>query len=140
VEADLDIMPLMNLFVVLIPMLLISAVFVQLAVVDMHLPPVDAAADTPDRDRIELAVTIQADRYVVESRHTDPQVISREDAAHADEELATALQGFAEHYPHNDEIMIVSQGDTRYQELIHLMDMSRDTGMSAISLLGATRN
>jgi biopolymer transport protein ExbD len=140
VEADLDILPLMNLFVVLIPMLLISAVFVQLAVVDMHLPPADSAADAPERDRIDLAVTIQADRYVVESRHTRKQVISRDDVERADEELATALAQIARRYPDNEEIMIVSQGDTPYQELIHLMDISRDTGMSAVSLLGATAN
>ncbi len=39
VEKDLDIMPLMNLFVALIPMLLISAVFLNVTVIEMDAPP-----------------------------------------------------------------------------------------------------
>ena len=39
VEDDLEIMPLMNLFVALIPMLLISAVFLNVTVIDMKAPP-----------------------------------------------------------------------------------------------------
>ena len=53
VEGDLEILPLMNLFVVLIPMLLISAVFVHLTVIRMNLPSDDASATPPQRERLE---------------------------------------------------------------------------------------
>ena len=45
IESDLEIMPLMNLFVALIPMLLISAVFLNVTVIDMKLPTDTDAAE-----------------------------------------------------------------------------------------------
>jgi biopolymer transport protein ExbD len=139
VEADLDIMPLMNLFVVLIPMLLLSAVFVNLAVVDMHLPPSDAALEASRQAQLELAVTIDGTRYTVESKRTKRRVIERDDPEVADEELGNVLRAIAQKHPDNEEIMLVSQGNTPYQELIRLMDISRESGMPAISLVGASR-
>ena len=138
VEADLDIMPLMNLFVVLIPMLLLSAVFVNLAVVDMHLPPSDAALSDSREAQLELAVTIDETRYTVDSSRTEKRVIPRDDVEAADEKLATVLRDITQRHPDNEEIMIISQGNTPYQELIRLMDISRESGIPAISLVGAT--
>ena len=61
VEADLDIMPLMNLFVVLIPMLLLSAVFVEINAIEMDLPGDGATAETA-RESLELTIRLETDR------------------------------------------------------------------------------
>ncbi len=136
VEADLDIMPLMNLFVVLIPMLLLSAVFIELSSIEMNLPSPDATASTP-KQRLELAVTIADEAYVVEGRGLRRQKIER-DADAAYDELQDTLETIASGHPDNKEIVIVSPGDTEYQELITVMDISREAGMPAISLVGAS--
>jgi biopolymer transport protein ExbD len=138
VEADLDILPLMNLFVVLIPMLLLSAVFVQLAVVDLNLPPADAQVQTPEAG-LDLSVTIESSRYVIESRRQPRQVIERADPEAADLELASTLSGIVQSHPGTEDIVIVAQGDTRYQDVITLMDISREAGLPGVSLAGADR-
>jgi len=38
VNCDLELRPLMNVFIVLIPMLLMSAVFIEIRVIEMALP------------------------------------------------------------------------------------------------------
>jgi len=69
VDADLDIRPVMNLMVVLIPLLLAGSEFVKLAVIEVNLPPRQASGgggdkneDKPDEKKdkklqLSLAVT-----------------------------------------------------------------------------------
>ena len=137
IESDLEIMPLMNLFVALIPMLLISAVFVNVAVIDMKLPTDTSeaqAASTTQKD-LNLAVTIQADHFVIEGRKLRKQVVARE-AGDADDQLSAILDEIKEQHPENEQIMVISQPRTRYEDIILVMDVSRESGMGNVSLLG----
>jgi biopolymer transport protein ExbD len=137
IESDLEIMPLMNLFVALIPMLLISAVFVNVTVIDMKLPTdtSDAQAVSNTQKALNLAVTIRDDHFVVEGRKLRKQVVAREDED-ADIQLSEILVGIKQQYPANEEIMIISQSRTLYEDIILVMDVSRESGMGSVSLLG----
>ena len=142
IEADLEILPLMNLFVVLIPMLLISAMFIQLAVINMDGP--DSAELPDDREELEegldLAVQIEDARYVVVGRHLDPVVIDRDPegmAGDASEELGAALQAISVEHPDTKNIRIVSQPHTLYEDIILVMDVSRGAGLPEIALQAA---
>ena len=137
IESDLEIMPLMNLFVALIPMLLISAVFVNVTVIDMKLPTdtSDAQAVSSTQKALNLAVTIRDDHFVVEGRKLRKQVVAREDED-ADIQLSEILVGIKQQYPANEEIMIISQSRTLYEDIILVMDVSRESGMGSVSLLG----
>jgi len=136
-ESDLEIMPLMNLFVALIPMLLISAVFLNVTVIDMKLPT-DASADEADssnRKALHLAVTIRDAHFVVEGRSIRKQVVDR-NAEDADLQLGRILEDIKAKHPANAEIMLISEARTRYDDIILVMDVARDSGLGAISLLG----
>lgn len=138
IESDLEIMPLMNLFVALIPMLLISAVFLNVTVIDMKLPTdtdaAEAASDT--KKALRLAVTIQDERFVVEGRSMRTQAVSRSDED-AEDQLAEILESVKAKHPDNEDIIIISQPTTRYDDIIRVMDISRESGMGAVSLLGS---
>jgi biopolymer transport protein ExbD len=138
IENDLEIMPLMNLFVALIPMLLISAVFLNVTVIDMKAPP--DASDTADnggkKENLALAVTIRDGHFVVEGNRIAKRVIARTDED-ADLRLADALTDVAARFPDNENIMIISQPHTLYTDIITVMDISRESGLPSVSLLGA---
>ena len=138
IEGDLEIMPLMNLFVALIPMLLISAVFLNVTVIDMKMPTdasaAEAASDT--KKALRLAVTIQDERFVVEGRSMRTTSVSRSDAD-AEDQLAKILADVKAKHPDNEDIIIISQPTTRYDDIILIMDLSREAGMGAVSLLGS---
>jgi biopolymer transport protein ExbD len=137
VESDLEIMPLMNLFVALIPMLLISAVFLNVTVIDMKAPPDAVEADGGDRkESLALAVTIKDDYYVVEGRRIEKRVIPRADED-AEDRLADALADVVTRHPDNRDVMIVSQPHTLYADIIAVMDVSRESGLPSVALLGA---
>ena len=50
------------------------------------------------------------------------------------------LDGIKKQYPDNEEIMIISQTRTRYEDIILVMDVSRESGMGSASLLGDPGN
>lgn len=135
VEADLEILPLMNLFVVLIPMLLLSAVFLEIAVVRMDLPSDEADAN-PAEESLDLAVRIETGRYVIQGRALRETEVERDGERDRDA-LTDALRDLASTYPENKAVRIVSHASTQYEEIIQVMDASRDAGMPLVSLQSA---
>jgi len=138
IESDLEIMPLMNLFVALIPMLLISAVFLNVTVIDMQMPgdATDQSAKNLSKEPLLLAVTIKDQHYVVEGRKLRKRVVARGDEG-ADDKLASVLADIKGSHPKNEEIIIISQPKTRYDDIVAVMDISREAGMPLASLLGS---
>jgi biopolymer transport protein ExbD len=135
IEGDLELMPLMNLFVAMIPMLLISAVFLNVTVIDMKAPS-DQAADTPQSESLGLSVTIQEASFVIEGRGLQKTVIARADTD-ADQQLGGALAQVAASHPDNKDVVIVSQPDTNYGDIVAVMDISRENGLPGVALMGA---
>lgn len=138
VADDVDLLPLMNLFVALIPMLLVSAVFLNITVIDMKAPGDEAAQTRAEQAGAELAlsVTISTASYVVEGNGLDRVTIERGNPE-ATDLLGRALAGIAVSHPDNRDVMIVSQTDTRYEDIVHVMDISREAGLPGASLLAA---
>lgn len=138
VEADLEILPLMNLFVVLIPMLLLSAAFLQLAVINMAAPGGDEAMAEPI-ESLDLAVHILPQGYAVEGNGIERTEIARSgrDDGQATEQLAALLTSIAQEHPTNRAVRIVSLPATQYDEIIAVMDRSREAGLPEASLQAA---
>lgn len=136
VDGNLELLPLMNVFVALIPMLLLSAVFIKLTVIDLSAPASAEGAGADDKPKLALAITIKDDYFVVEGDRIQKRVIVRADQD-AKEQLGGALADIVTRFPDNREIMIISQAKTKYEDIISVMDISRDAGLPSVSLLGA---
>ena len=132
VEADLDIMPLMNLFVVLIPMLLLSAVFVEINAIEMDLPGDGATAETA-RESLELTIRLEPDRYEVRGNGLRTRTVER-DAEGAEDDLAAVLEAIRAQRPDERAVRIESPDAARYQDLVRVMDVARSSGLDAIGL------
>jgi len=135
-EGELDLLPMMNVFIVLIPMLLTSAVFLKVTVIDTNVPTANADPSQSPRESLALAITIKDDYFVVEGKGIASRVIARKDAD-ASTKLAAALADVVTQHPDNQDVIIISQPKTRYQDIISVMDVARASGLPAASLLGA---
>ena len=95
VHTDLKLMPLMNIIIALIPMLLLSAVFIEVKVIETSLPrDADASAagaQAPAEPPLDLAVHVRGNAYIVEGHGIEPQVLARRSGAASPDSL-TALQ------------------------------------------------
>jgi len=136
VEDDLEVLPLMNLFVVLIPMLLLSAVFLEMAVIRMNLPSEDAAPAAERKESLGLSIAIEESRWLLKGRRLEARAIDRT-AENAVDVLRATLAEVTVRFPDDHDVVIVSQPHTRYDDIIEVMDVSRETGHGNVSLLGS---
>lgn len=134
-EGELDLLPMMNVFIVLIPMLLSSAVFLKVTVIDTNVPSASAAPSAVT-ESLSLAITIKDDFFVVEGRGIESRAIARKDADAATQ-LAAALADVVIAHPGQQDVIIISEPKTRYQDIVAVMDISRASGLQGASLLGA---
>ena len=137
-EEDLELLPLMNLFVVLIPMLLLSAVFLELAVIKMVLPTDETPLSKNEIESLNLSIAITNAQYVVKGRRLPAQTIDRS-SDDSEGSLRDTLAALTERFPDEHAVVIVSQAETRYDDIISVMDVSRETGFGNISLSGGAR-
>jgi biopolymer transport protein ExbD len=134
VQEELEILPMMNLFVVLIPMLLLSAVFLEMSVIRVGLPS-DDASEKPAEERLGLAVLIGDEAWVVKGRKLEPQVVLRE-GEDAEARLRAALVGVSERFPDDHDVTVRSGPRTRYEDIVQVMDAGRESGFANVSLAG----
>jgi len=145
VNTDLKLMPLMNIIIALIPMLLLSAVFLEVKVIETSLPrdaDASAAAAVPATPPLDLAVHVRGDVYVVEGHGVPPFLVPRRAVAAAPDSAATellsqALKTITAAHPGTTEVRIVAEARTHYQEVIALMDVARGAGLVNAALEGA---
>ena len=146
VNTDLKLMPLMNIIIALIPMLLLSAVFIEVKIIETSLPrdaEAATAAQAPLTPPLDLAVHVRADVYVIEGHGIEPLLIARR-AGTAAPDSVTALQltrvlgSIVAAHPGTTDVRIVAEAHTHYQEVISLMDAARAAGLVNPALEGSS--
>ena len=133
--------PIMNLMVVLIPLLLSSAEFVKLGVIDLNLPPaagpVQATSPLPQEGTksLDLILFITEENFYVASAlvqsslHPQKNVtISRDDAealVKLQNLLFSVKQQTPEYYRERDQIRIQAAATVKYQEIVDVIEICR---------------
>ncbi|MBZ2187514.1 biopolymer transporter ExbD [Alcanivorax sp. JB21] len=127
-EVELNITAFLNLMVVLIPFLLLNAVFAQVAILQLNLPSDDAAPSESENQRaIVLEVMIYQDRYEVIDRQSGPLKIlpNTENGEHDRSGLHEYLLEVKGRFPDVNDITLLCEDDTPYELLIQTMDTVR---------------
>ena len=126
-EADINITAFMNLMVVLVPFLLITAVFSQISILELNLPATTPAPQQQeDKKPIVLEVLIYKQRLEVVDRQTGPiKIIPDIASGHDYDTLVTILQSVKEKFPDVTDVAILLESNTPYEELVTTMDKVR---------------
>ena len=139
-----NIAPMMNLMVVLIPLLLTSAEFVRLGVIELNLPP---AAEGPDgtalnqmpienQMKLDLTVTITDRGFFISSsmavlsgatygEPTIPLINGSYDYNSLSQKLYEIKQRAVFQFPDADHIILMAEPNVSYQTVVSTMDASR---------------
>ena len=145
VNSDLNLMPLMNIIIVLIPMLLLSAVFIDIRAIDMSSPQALVPAQQPADAPLDVAVLIADGAYVVAVDGQPVRTVPRPGGtagAGAPGEAATtaltqALSEVAAQHPDTHDVRIVAGPTIRYEEIVALIDIARAAGLPQAALEGS---
>jgi biopolymer transport protein ExbD len=125
--VELDITAFMNLMVVLVPFLLMTAVFTHLSILELNLPSLgNPNQDKKDKPEFELHVTIREDALVLsDSRGGVIKSIPRVSSGHNYQELTATLKQVKARFPDKTNATILSEQQTKYDDLVHTMDAVR---------------
>ncbi|MCL4720884.1 MAG: biopolymer transporter ExbD [Gammaproteobacteria bacterium] len=121
---ELQITAFMNLMVVLVPFLLITAVFSRLAVIELNLPAASAAPAT--EPTFQLEVIVRADALEVGERTNGLLTrLPRVDGQHDLQGLGLYLQRVKASYPDMSNATVLLESDVPYDTLVQVMDTLR---------------
>ena len=125
--AELNITAFMNLMVVLVPFLLMTAVFTHITILDLNLPPPgDGAKNQPKNPPFELRVTIRQKMLVLsDNKGGLIKRIPMKNKVHNFALLKQTLKQIKARLPDKTALTILAEQNTRYEDLIQVMDTSR---------------
>ncbi|MDF1629383.1 MAG: biopolymer transporter ExbD [Alcanivoracaceae bacterium] len=129
-EVELNITAFLNLMVVLIPFLLLNAVFAQVSILQLNLPSNEEAppSDPEENNKPVLEVLIYQDRYEIGERKSGKVVAIvpvAEDGKHDREKLRGYLAEIKAQFPEVTNITLLCEDDTDYELMIYTMDAVR---------------
>lgn len=124
--AELNITAFMNLMVILVPFLLITAVFSRLAVLELNLPGSSSEPVDPQEQAFQLEVIIRADKIEVGDRNQGLLgVYPNKGDGYDYEALSSKLSELKRRYPSKTDASILLEQDIEYDTLVQVMDRVR---------------
>ncbi|MBT6208954.1 MAG: biopolymer transporter ExbD [Woeseia sp.] len=124
--AELNITAFMNLMVILVPFLLITAVFSRLAILELHLPGSSTEPADPQELTFQLEVTVRETLIEVGDRNLGALgVYPNADSGYDYEALSKKLSEIKESYPDKTDVSILLEPDIPYDTLVQVMDRVR---------------
>lgn len=124
--AELNITAFMNLMVILVPFLLITAVFSRLAVLELNLPGSSSEPVEPQEQAFQLEVIIRADKIEVGDRNQGLLGVYPNSGDGYDyEALSNKLSELKRRYPAKTDASILLEQDIEYDTLVQVMDRVR---------------
>ena len=120
---ELDMTTFMNLMVVLVPFLLITAVFSRIAIVELDLPSAQNAAPSTPTFRVEVVVR-EAGLEIMDGMQVIA-AIPKVDNEYDLPQLSEYLVAIKNEYPQKDDASVLLEPDIEYDYLIQVMDTVR---------------
>jgi biopolymer transport protein ExbD len=122
---ELDMTTFLNLMVVLVPFLLITAVFSRITIVELDLPSATGPAPTEPTFRVEVVVR-EAGIEIMDGAQVIA-AIPKVDGEYDLEKLSGYLTQIKREYPAKDDASVLLEPDIEYDHLIDVMDAVRST-------------
>jgi biopolymer transport protein ExbD len=124
--AELNITAFMNLMVILVPFLLITAVFSRLAILELNLPGSSSEPVEPQDQTFQLEIIVRQDKIEVGDRNQGLLgIYPNSEGGYDYVALADKLLELKERYPTKTDASILLEQDIAYDTLVQVMDTVR---------------
>ncbi|HUK02570.1 MAG TPA: biopolymer transporter ExbD [Steroidobacteraceae bacterium] len=123
--AELLLVPMIDIFTVLVTFLLMTAVFSRTVVLQLNLPAAQAEFKDPPPG-LQLEVVVRKDSLVVQDRNSGPLATMPNTAQGYDfDTLTTYLKRVKAKFPDKTDATLLLEQDTPYDTLVQVMDRVR---------------
>jgi len=120
---ELDMTTFMNLMVVLVPFLLITAVFSRITILELDLPSSESVAPATPTFRVEVVVRDRG-LEIMDGRNVVAAIPKSQDRYDL-EELSDLLVQIKGEYPDKDDASVLVEPEIPYDDVIQVMDAVR---------------
>jgi biopolymer transport protein ExbD len=122
-QAELDITTFLNLMVVLIPFLLVTAVFSRITIQELNLPTEAAGGAKKDRAQISVEVIVRKDKMQLSDGNKIIATIQNsKDGKYNIKDLSRQLLTLKGKHQEIKEATLLIEPNIEYEDLIHVMD------------------
>ncbi len=149
--TEINLLPVMNVMMILIPFLLLSASFIKLTIIDSALPASASRTDqrvnkdvsptpTPEEKKLTLTVFIRKDGFTLagiggvldiggdkeaEDRKPQTTIEKKLDGTYDFEKLKEIFVRIKEVFPGQNTVILLPEADIIYDDIIRVMDVAR---------------
>ncbi len=139
-EPDVNIIPVMNIFLLLIPFLLLTAAFVKIAIIDLSLPSLSKgghAKQQQEQKKLTLVILAVKDTgFQLKSPGFKFTPIMKTQTGYDFKTLATQLREIKTKNIAAEDIIVSPAASIKYDTIIKVMDQCRESGFPNVSLAG----
>ncbi|MFQ5865065.1 MAG: ExbD/TolR family protein [bacterium] len=138
-QEDLNITPVMNIFLILVPFLLLTAVFVRIAVIEFSLPSANKKSEIAGAKPGKAIVTILAINekgFELKTHGVRFPIILKKQDNFDFQTLVARLKQVKQLHNDTEDIIIAPQASIKYDTIIKVMDRCRENGFPNISISG----
>ena len=125
--AELNITAFMNLMVILVPFLLITAVFSRMTILELNLPGSSNEPVEPQDQTFQLEIIVRQDKIEVGDRNQGLLGVypNSEEGEYDYDALSGKLSELKKSYPGKTDASILLESDIAYDTLVQVMDRVR---------------
>ncbi|MFO0689622.1 MAG: biopolymer transporter ExbD [Myxococcota bacterium] len=136
-SSDLDMTTFMNLMVVLVPFLLMTAVFSRINVVELTLPSAAGGA-APTKPEFRLEVIVRASGIELSNGNALIAAIPKVDGGYDLATLSSMVMALKQEYPEAHAASVLLEPEIEYDHLIQVMDVVRSAALPRDRALAGT--
>ena len=121
---ELEVTTFLNLMVILIPFLLINAVFSRINILELDLP-VSSGSSSPNQPQLSVEIMVRAESLQVGNGQSILVTIPKENNEYDLKKLSSALIELKAKVPEKTDATVLMEADIEYDNLVHVMDVVR---------------
>ena len=133
--AELLLVPMIDIFTVLVTFLLMTAVFSRIAIMQIDLP--SSAAPKPSEPKFRLEVIVRQDSFELSDGKQELGTIPKVSGAYDLNALTERVLAVKREHPSSEDASVLSEPKVPYDELVQVMDAIRSVELSATDELVA---
>lgn len=133
---ELNITAFMNLMVILVPFLLITAVFSRVSILELNLPPKDAKDQNQESAKLQLELVLREDSFDIQDKNIG--LIKRFKRSQAEthwDEFTDVMVEIKKRFPDERSITLLLEPSIDYKTLITTMDHVRSADIVQVASL-----
>jgi biopolymer transport protein ExbD len=127
--ADLDMTTFLNLMVVLVPFLLITAVFSRITIVELSLPT-SVGGVAPREASFRLEVIVRDQGLEIANGRAVIATLPKVEGEYDLEKLSQLVQSLKRDHPQKEDASVLLEPDIEYDHLIQVMDVVRSASVA----------